>query len=80
MSAGGSPNTAKGSAATTVTDTATGKITYAVEVGALPEAVVLSPDGSRRIDGEVAGNLDAAEALGDQLASQLLAQGARDLL
>jgi DNA-binding beta-propeller fold protein YncE len=42
---GGSPTTAKGSAATTVTDTATGKITYAVEVGALPEAVVLSPDG-----------------------------------
>jgi len=42
---GGSPDTAKGSAATTVTDTSTGKITYAVEVGALPEAVVLSPDG-----------------------------------
>jgi WD40 repeat protein len=42
---GGSPNTAKGSAATTVTDTSSGKITYAVEVGALPEAVVLSPDG-----------------------------------
>jgi hypothetical protein len=42
---GGSPTTAKGSAATTVTDTSTGKITYAVEVGALPEAVVLSPDG-----------------------------------
>ncbi|HET7085913.1 MAG TPA: beta-propeller fold lactonase family protein [Rhizomicrobium sp.] len=43
---GGSPMTAKGSAATTVTDTATGKITDAVEVGALPEAVVLSPDGN----------------------------------
>ena len=42
---GGSPNTAKGSAATTVTDTSNGKITYAVEVGALPEAAVLSPDG-----------------------------------
>jgi DNA-binding beta-propeller fold protein YncE len=42
---GGSPTTAKGSAATTVTDTSSGKITYAVEVGALPEAVVLSPDG-----------------------------------
>ncbi|HYS45412.1 MAG TPA: beta-propeller fold lactonase family protein [Rhizomicrobium sp.] len=42
---GGSPSTAKGSAATTVTDTSSGKITSAVEVGALPEAVVLSPDG-----------------------------------
>lgn len=42
---GGSPTTAKGSAATTVTDTRTGKITYAVEVGALPETVALSPDG-----------------------------------
>ena len=42
---GGSPTTTKGSAATTVTDTANGKVTYAVEVGALPEAVVLSPDG-----------------------------------
>lgn len=42
---GGSPTTAKGSAATTVTDTSNGKITYAVEVGALPEAAVLSPDG-----------------------------------
>ena len=31
--------------ATTVTDTRTGKITDAVEVGALPEDVVLSPDG-----------------------------------
>ena len=30
--------------ATTVTDTRTGKVTYAVEVGALPEAVVISPD------------------------------------
>jgi DNA-binding beta-propeller fold protein YncE len=28
-----------------VTDTSNGKITYAVEVGALPEAAVLSPDG-----------------------------------
>jgi DNA-binding beta-propeller fold protein YncE len=42
---GGFTTTAKGSAATTVTDTRTGKVTYAVEVGALPEAVVLSPDG-----------------------------------
>ena len=42
---GGYTTTAKGSAATTVTDTRTGKVTYAVEVGALPEAVVLSPDG-----------------------------------
>jgi DNA-binding beta-propeller fold protein YncE len=42
---GGAPTTPKGNGATTVTDTRTGKITYAVEVGALPEAVVLSPDG-----------------------------------
>ena len=42
---GGYTTTAKGSAATTVTDTRDGKVTYAVEVGALPEAVVLSPDG-----------------------------------
>ena len=42
---GGTPLTAKGSAATSVTDTSTGKMTYAVEVGALPEDVVISPDG-----------------------------------
>jgi DNA-binding beta-propeller fold protein YncE len=42
---GGAPTTTKGVGATTVTDTRTGKITYAVEVGALPEAVVQSPDG-----------------------------------
>ena len=42
---GGYTTTANGSAATTVTDTVDGKVTYAVEVGALPEAVVLSPDG-----------------------------------
>jgi DNA-binding beta-propeller fold protein YncE len=42
---GGTPLTAKGSAATSVTDTRTGKMTYAVEVGALPEDVVISPDG-----------------------------------
>jgi DNA-binding beta-propeller fold protein YncE len=42
---GGTPLTAKGSAATSVTDTRTGKMTSAVEVGALPEAVVISPDG-----------------------------------
>jgi 6-phosphogluconolactonase (cycloisomerase 2 family) len=42
---GPSPVTAKGSASTTVTDTRTGKITYGVEVGALPETVALSPDG-----------------------------------
>jgi hypothetical protein len=42
---GGAPGTTKGNGATTVTDTRTGKITYAVEVGALPEDVVQSPDG-----------------------------------
>jgi len=41
---GGAPGTPKGNGATTVTDTRTGKITYAVEVGALPEVVALSPD------------------------------------
>ncbi|HEY0266558.1 MAG TPA: beta-propeller fold lactonase family protein, partial [Rhizomicrobium sp.] len=42
---GGAPTTTKGTGATTVTDTRTGKITDAAEVGALPEDVVLSPDG-----------------------------------
>lgn len=42
---GGAPTTAKGVGATTVTDTRTGKIVDAAEVGALPEDVVQSPDG-----------------------------------
>jgi DNA-binding beta-propeller fold protein YncE len=42
---GGAPTTTKGNGATTVTDTRTGKIVDAVEVGALPEDVVQSPDG-----------------------------------
>lgn len=42
---GGAPGTTKGNGATTVTDTRTGKIIEAVEVGALPETVIQSPDG-----------------------------------
>jgi hydroxymethylbilane synthase len=41
---------------------------------------VLSPDGSRRIDGRVAGPPDDAETLGRQLAEELLSKGAKDLL
>jgi DNA-binding beta-propeller fold protein YncE len=42
---GGAPTTTKGNGATVLIDTRTGKITDAVEVGALPEDVVQSPDG-----------------------------------
>jgi len=41
----GAPSTTKGNGATVLIDTRTGKITDAVEVGALPEDVVQSPDG-----------------------------------
>jgi hydroxymethylbilane synthase len=42
--------------------------------------VVLPPDGSRRVEAEITGNLAEAEALGERLAQQLLSAGARDLL
>jgi hydroxymethylbilane synthase len=42
--------------------------------------VVLSPDGSRRIDATIAGPVDQAEALGQELARQLREQGAEELL
>lgn len=42
---GGAPTTTKGVGATTAIDTRSGKIVDAHEVGALPESVVLSPDG-----------------------------------
>lgn len=42
---GGAPTTTKGNGATVLLDTRSGKITDAVEVGALPEDVVQSPDG-----------------------------------
>lgn len=42
---GGAPTTTKGNGATVLIDTRTGKITDAIEVGALPEDVVQSPDG-----------------------------------
>ncbi len=42
--------------------------------------VVLAPDGSRRITGEIAGDWTQAEHLGQQLARKLLGQGAKDLL
>jgi hydroxymethylbilane synthase len=41
---------------------------------------VLSPDGSRRIEAVVAGPAATAEALGQQLAAELLHRGAGDLL
>jgi hydroxymethylbilane synthase len=41
---------------------------------------VIAPDGSRRVLGEVAGPIHAAEALGQRLAKELLAQGAKELL
>jgi hydroxymethylbilane synthase len=41
---------------------------------------VLSPDGTRRIEGQVAGPTPAAEELGRQLAKDLLKQGAKTLL
>ncbi len=43
-------------------------------------AAVLPPDGSRRIAGELSGPAEQAEALGRQLAEELLAKGARKLL
>jgi hydroxymethylbilane synthase len=42
--------------------------------------VVVAPDGSRQISGEVQGPADQADALGRTLASRLLADGARELL
>jgi hydroxymethylbilane synthase len=42
--------------------------------------VVLPPDGSRRVVGEVAGPIAQAETLGQRLAEDLLARGARELL
>jgi hydroxymethylbilane synthase len=41
---------------------------------------VLKADGTRRIDGEISGALDAAEDLGARLAATLLARGAEELL
>jgi DNA-binding beta-propeller fold protein YncE len=42
---GGAPSTTKGIGATALIDTRSGKLTDAMEVGALPEDVVQSPDG-----------------------------------
>jgi hydroxymethylbilane synthase len=41
---------------------------------------VLPSDGTRRIEGQVSGPIASSEELGRQLAGQLLAQGARELL
>jgi hydroxymethylbilane synthase len=43
-------------------------------------AAVLSPDGSRRIAGDLSGPAAEAEVLGQRLAERLLAEGARELL
>ncbi|HXG12465.1 MAG TPA: hydroxymethylbilane synthase [Gemmataceae bacterium] len=42
--------------------------------------VVLSPDGTQRVGGEISGPADDPEAVGQKLAGMLLAQGARQLL
>jgi hydroxymethylbilane synthase len=42
--------------------------------------VVLAPDGSRRIESQIGGPVGEAEKLGQQLARDLLGQGARQLL
>jgi hydroxymethylbilane synthase len=42
--------------------------------------VVLSPDGGRRIDAWLAGDVSQAEQIGKQLAEELLNRGARALL
>ena len=42
--------------------------------------VVLPPDGTRRVEAEIAGPLDQGEILGERLARELLARGARALL
>lgn len=42
--------------------------------------VVLPPDGSRRVEAEIAGPADRAEALGTELADRLRAAGASELL
>jgi len=41
---------------------------------------VLPPDGSRKVEGTLAGPLNQAEQLGSQLAIELLGRGARELL
>lgn len=42
--------------------------------------VVLPPDGSQRVEAETAGPLEKCESLGERLARELLARGARELL
>jgi hydroxymethylbilane synthase len=42
--------------------------------------VVLAPDGSKRIDAEISGDASQAEQLGKDLADQLLAKGAKEML
>jgi hydroxymethylbilane synthase len=42
--------------------------------------VVLAPDGTKRVEGTLAGPLDSAEPIGSQLAVELLGRGALELL
>lgn len=60
-----------------------------VPIGAATSAVgdvlklrgaVLPPDGTRRVEAEMTGPIDQPEALGERLAHDLLAHGARELL
>ncbi|HLJ92411.1 MAG TPA: hydroxymethylbilane synthase, partial [Gemmataceae bacterium] len=51
-----------------------------IEQGLTLRGVVLDPEGRHRVHGEVTGTVPDAEALGRQLAEQLLGQGAKGLL
>jgi hydroxymethylbilane synthase len=53
--------------------------TVAAEVLTLRGAVI-RPDGGRRVEGQVAGPLTAAESLGRNLAEELMERGAREFL
>ena len=55
----------------------TAKVT---DKGLTLRGVVLVPDGSQRIEGEISGEPSQAEQLGSELASQLLTRGVKRLL
>jgi hydroxymethylbilane synthase len=48
--------------------------------GVVLRGAILSPDGRRRIAGELAGRMDDAEGIGHTLAEALLARGGREAL
>jgi hydroxymethylbilane synthase len=57
-----------------------GAATVASGTGLTLRGAVLSPDGARRIEAQISGPLLSAEDLGRQLAKELSAQGASELL